>query len=199
MEIDQPFLKSFGTITSLTLVNLVKSDDQNAWQTLFAIYSPLVRYWTRRAKIPQIDEDDVVQDVFRSVHAGISRFEKTEENGSFRAWIWTITRNKIRDYFRTRANKVVASGGTSAFRMVNQAPSPESTEDYGEAADDRGLVIQALELVRHEVQEQTFDAFWRSTVDGINPLLVAEQLGVSVDSVYQAKSRVLRRLRDLLQ
>ncbi|MDP1560853.1 MAG: sigma-70 family RNA polymerase sigma factor [Pirellulaceae bacterium] len=183
----------------MTLVNLVKSDDQNAWQTLFAMYSPLVRYWTRRAKIPQIDEDDVVQDVFRSVHAGISRFEKTEENGSFRAWIWTITRNKIRDYFKTRANKVVASGGTSAFRMVNQAPAPESTEDFGEPSDDRGLVLQALELVRHEVQEQTFDAFWRSTVDGINPLLVAEQLGISVDSVYQAKSRVLRRLRDLLQ
>ncbi len=66
-------------------------------------------------------------------------------------------------------------------------------------SEDRLVIHEALELVRREIQSQTFQAFWRSTVDGIAPSLVAQELGIPLHSVYQAKSRVLRRLRDLLE
>jgi RNA polymerase sigma-70 factor (ECF subfamily) len=193
------FPETFGAVTSLTLINLAKSADPTAWETLFRLYSPLVRYWVRKSRIPQLDEDDLVQEVFRSIHAGLARFEKKSETDSFRAWIRTITQNKIRDYLRTQANKPLATGGTTALRLVHQAPDHELAVELPEMSEDRLVIHEALEIVRREIQSQTFQAFWRSTVDGIAPSLVAEELGIPLHSVYQAKSRVLRRLRDLLE
>lgn len=199
---DHSFPESFGSVTSLTLINLAKSADPAAWETLFRLYSPLVRYWLRKSRTPGLDEDDLVQEVFRSIYSGLGRFEKESAEDSFRAWIRTITQNKIRDYLKTRANKPVAAGGTTAWRLVEAAADPEPAadlSDLSELSEDRLVINEALELVRLEIQNQTFQAFWRATVDGIAPDLVAEELGIPVHSVYQAKSRVLRRLRDLLE
>lgn len=199
---DHSFPESFGSVTSLTLVNLAKSADPAAWETLFRLYSPLVRYWLRKSRTPRLDEDDLVQEVFRSIYSGLGRFEKESAGDSFRAWIRTITQNKIRDYLKTRANKPEATGGTTAWRLVEAAADPEPAadlSDLSELSEDRLVINEALELVRLEIQAQTFQAFWRATVDGIAPDLVAEELGIPVHSVYQAKSRVLRRLRDLLE
>lgn len=199
---DHSFPESFGSVTSLTLINLAKSAEPAAWETLFRLYSPLVRYWLRKSRTPGLDEDDLVQEVFRSIYSGLGRFEKESAEDSFRAWIRTITQNKIRDYLKTRANKPVAAGGTTAWRLVEAAADPEPAadlSDLSELSEDRLVINEALELVRMEIQAQTFQAFWRATVDGIAPDLVAEELGIPVHSVYQAKSRVLRRLRDLLE
>ncbi|MBL8852547.1 MAG: sigma-70 family RNA polymerase sigma factor, partial [Planctomycetaceae bacterium] len=81
------FPETFGAVTSLTLINLAKSADPAAWETLFRLYSPLVRYWLRKSRIPQLDEDDLVQEVFRSIHSGLARFEKKSATDSFRAWM----------------------------------------------------------------------------------------------------------------
>ena len=199
MTDDPSFPKSIGAVTSLTLINLAKSADPAAWETLFRLYSPLVRYWLRKSRIPQLDEDDLVQEVFRSIHSGLARFEKKSATDSFRAWMRTITQNKIRDYLKTQANKPLATGGTTALRLVHEAPDLALGDELPEISEDRLVIHEALEMVRSEIQSQTFQAFWRSTVDGIAPSLVAEELGIPLQSVYQAKSRVLRRLRDLLE
>ncbi len=71
----------------------------------------------------------------------------------------------------------------------------------GSAATDsesRSIMRRALELVRAEFEPATWTAFWRTTVDGAVPADAAAELGVSVNAVYKAKSRVLRRLRDEL-
>jgi RNA polymerase sigma-70 factor, ECF subfamily len=193
------FPETFGAVTSLTLINLAKSADPAAWETLFRLYSPLVRYWLRKSRIPQLDEDDLVQEVFRSIHSGLARFEKKSATDSFRAWMRTITQNKIRDYVKTQANKPLATGGTTALRLVHEAPDLELADELPEFSEDRLVIHEALEIVRREIQPQTFQAFWRATVDGIEPSLVADELGIPLNSVYQAKSRVLRRLRDLLE
>lgn len=193
------FPETFGAVTSLTLINLAKSADPAAWETLFRLYSPLVRYWLRKSRIPQLDEDDLVQEVFRSIHSGLARFEKKSATDSFRAWMRTITQNKIRDYLKTQANKPLATGGMTALRLVHEAPDFELADELSEFSEDRLVIHEALEIVRREIQPQTFQAFWRATVDGIEPSLVADELGIPLNSVYQAKSRVLRRLRDLLE
>ena len=66
----------------------------------------------------------------------------------------------------------------------------------GECVNDLSVLSrQALEMVRSQFEDQTWNAFWRTTVDGQSPADVACDLQLSVWSVYQAKSRVLRRLR----
>ena len=68
---------------------------------------------------------------------------------------------------------------------------------------DGCLSRRALDLVRAEFENRTWEAFWRTAIDGQRPAHVADDLGMSLNAVYKAKSRVLRRLRrelgDLLE
>ena len=80
-----------------------------------------------------------------------------------------------------------------------QLPEEESIEMSRSAMSTvNSIVKRKLETIRGEFRPKTFEAFYRVTIDGVAADSVAEQLGVSIDSVYQAKSRVLRRLRNEL-
>ena len=193
------FLKPYGSLTSMTLINRLKTTDDEAWHTLNRLYRPLVHFWCRRAKVAHGDVEDVVQEVFRSVFSGIERFNKSKESDSFRAWLWTIARNKIKDYFKKNYEKAAGAGGTDAQLHIQQLPEQEPMDSDSDFSNSESPPYQALSMVKEEIQETTFQAFWRSTIDDVAPDAVAQELGVSVDSVYQAKSRVLRRLRQLLE
>lgn len=184
--------------TSTSLISLIKNRDEEGWRCVTDLYSPLIYYWCRKSNMPPEDAADIVQDVFRSVLLRINDFERDSESGSFRAWLWTITRNKVRDHIKTRRAKGAAAGGSDAYRML--ASQPDFIDKWpgpDESVAD-GTVSRALNKIRSEVKKSTWDAFWRSTVDGIDPAIVAMELGISVSSVWQAKSRVLRRARQLL-
>lgn len=148
--------------------------------------------------MPPEDAADIVQDVFRSVLLRVSDFERDSESGSFRAWLWTITRNKVRDHIKTQRGKGAAAGGSDAYRLLASQPDFIDRWPGPDESVADGTVSRALNKIRSEVKKSTWDAFWRSTVDGIDPAVVARELGISVSSVWQAKSRVLRRARQLL-
>src|SRR6516165_300609 len=65
-----------GNLTSLSLLDRVKADDQQAWQHLVGLYTPLVCHWCARWQVTGADADDVVQDVFLAVAAGIEEFQR---------------------------------------------------------------------------------------------------------------------------
>src|SRR5436190_20536033 len=90
------------TATSLTLLERVRSADPDAWRRLVHLYSPLVFSWARRAGLGDPDAADLVQDVWQSVAASLDRFQRDASTGTFRGWIWTIARNKLRDHSRKR-------------------------------------------------------------------------------------------------
>ncbi len=52
-----------------------------------------------------------------------------------------------------------------------------------------------MELVKAEFEEVTWQAFWMTTIDGLSAAITAERLNLSLASVYQARTRVLRKLR----
>lgn len=185
--------------TSRSLLELVRSHDEEAWRCLTELYGPLIYYWSRNAGLGPEDAADVLQDVFRSVVIHIARFEKSDASGSFRAWLWTITRNKIRDFFKVRSGKASAAGGTNAYLLMLAVPETEPNDRQDSSlVTDSGLTFRALKVIQREVNEKTWLAFWRTTIDDIPPEVVADELGVSIASVWQAKSRVLRRARQLL-
>ena len=183
--------------TSLTLLARVKANDAQAWQRLADIYGPFVYRWCRKSGFQAADAADIVQDVFCSVAHGISGFHKERPSDTFRGWLWTITRNKIRDHFRGQAGEEEAVGGTDAQLRLAEIPDPwsESTTDAEDRREIGHLFCRALRFVRAEFRERTWDAFWRTTMDGQDTADVAVDMGISENAVRQAKSHVLRRLR----
>ena len=183
--------------TSLSLLDRLRGNDPEAWRRLVALYGPLVLFWGRRGGLNEDDAADLLQDVFRSVTCAIGRFRRDRPGDTFRGWLWSIARNKLRDHFRERDREPVAAGGSEALARFTQIPE-EEPDSAADSEPSRGLLRRALDLVRDGFEEPTWQAFWQTTVDGRSPTDVAAALGVGLASVYQAKSRVLRRLREEL-
>jgi len=186
--------------TRFSLLARAQINDQAAWNDLVALYAPLIGRWCHRFGLQSASIADVSQEVFLSVTKGIAKFQPQEETGSFRAWLWQITRNKIIDRQRSAAQRSFATGGSDAFARLQQvAEVQELPNDDPSDADAVGsLVARALEQVRVEFHVSTWTAFWRTTIDGISTDVVAEELQMTNAAVRQARSRVSRRLRQQL-
>ena len=175
----------------------MRQRDPQAWQRLTELYGPLVYHWARRHGLSAEDASDLTQEVFSAVASAIARFLHAPERGTFRGWLWTIARNKLHDHFRREADREEAVGGTQAWLRLSSIPEIWSDESHD--ATDRAvlqrLFQRALDRVRCEFEDRTWQAFWLSTVEQRDTTDIATLLGLSANSVRQAKSRVLRRLR----
>jgi RNA polymerase sigma-70 factor (ECF subfamily) len=179
--------------TSLSLLDRVRTHDQEAWRRLVAVYGPLVYDWCLRAGLQRADAADVGQEVFASVARTIGTFRRDREGDSFRGWLYTITRNKLRD--RRAGPGGIGAGGSEAHRRLGELPAPiEPSEPC--ATETAALCRRAMEAVRCEFEPSTWTAFWRTHVEGDSPADVAAALCLTAGAVYTAKSRVLRRLRE---
>ena len=183
--------------TSLSLIERVKAHDEDAWRRLVRLYGPLVDFWVRRAGLHAADAEDVSQEVFRSVAGNISRFHKDQPGDSFRAWLRTVTRNKVIDHVRRQGPEPRAVGGSAAQQQLQERPAvPDSEAD--ESREVQWLHRRALELVQAQFEDRTWQMVWQVTVDDRAVNDVARDFGVTPAAVRLAKSRVLRRLREEL-
>jgi RNA polymerase sigma-70 factor (ECF subfamily) len=180
-----------------SLLERLRAGHAEAWERLTRLYGGTVYVWCRRAGVSEADAADVSQEVFAAVARHIADFRRDRPGDSFRGWLWTITRNKVRDHRRRLADQARATGGTTAQEVMNQvaeAARPGSeTAAEGESGD---LYRRALELIRSEFAERTWRAFLMVTVEGRRPADAAAELGTTPGAVYIAKSRVLKRLRE---
>jgi len=184
--------------TSTSLLERVKAQDAEAWQRFTRIYSPLVYFWCRRFGLAAEDARDVIQEVFRAVYSSVGRFRSDRPGDTFRGWLWTITRNKIRDHARGRQGHAEAEGGTEAQRKLQEIPDTPPDDSGSPDSSTFCIAHRALELMKVDFEERTWQAFWQTSVEDRPPAEVAKAMGMSVDAVYQAKSRVLGRLRQEL-
>ena len=192
---DQPTPPEHPTLSSMLLAQVQQMDSQG-WDRLVQIFGPIIYRWCRTAGIDNSDAPDIVQEVFASIVRGFPDFRRLKETGSFRCWLATITRNCIRDHFRKQTLEKAAGGTAGLTRLQKQVQLHESTT-FTDHVRSPGL-RQVLDEIQAEFEVFTWDAFWMTVVDGCPAKEVADLTGMSPASVYQAKSRVLRRLRQRL-
>ena len=181
--------------TSRSLIQRAARNEPHAWEQFVDLYAPLVHTWISQRRIESNAAADIVQDVFSSVHRSLAGF--SHNGGTFRGWLWTITRNKILDHARRESKQPNVTGGSTMMCALgnlideNELPTDEPTSDCQHSE----LIHRAVAQVQGEFSPRTWQAFWRTTVDGIRTDVVAEELGMKPATVRQSKSRVLRRLR----
>ncbi len=183
--------------TSTSLLRRVKAQDAEAWEQLLGVYSPLVYFWCRRSGMGAEDAADVLQEVFRAVSAAVADFRHDRPGDTFRGWLRIISRNKIRDHYRRQADQPEAAGGTHAQERFKEVAA-EEPESSVASSPLGGVFCRALELIRAEFEDRTWQAFWLTTIEERPPVEVAEQLQMTPGAVRQAKYKVLRRLREQL-
>lgn len=197
----KPVAEDNPSSISSTLLQRVQARRPEAWDRLVRLYSPVIYRWCRRAGLQADDAADVLQDTLSAVFKHVAGFRREDTSDSFTAWLATITRNKIRDFYRRRHGRPEARGGSTALAELAEVPEAASTDEVvqPDAASSNLLSHQALDLIRAEFENRTWSAFWQTSVDGLPPAQVADELGMSVAAVYMAKSRVIRRLRQELR
>lgn len=183
---------------STSLLQGLRLRSPEAWRCMANLYTPVVHGWVQTAGVGQTDAADIVQEVFAVVATRIDGFTQNRADSTFRGWLWRITRYKIGDYFRKVKKHPTATGGSSALEQWSQleAANDDTSNDANEGLGP--LCQRGLAVIRPEIRETTWQAFWRVVVEDQPPRDVAESLGVSLNSVYLARSRVLRRLREVL-
>jgi RNA polymerase sigma-70 factor (ECF subfamily) len=178
------------------LVQIRDGANQVAWQEFVKLYGPVVYGFARKRGLQDADAADLMQDVMRSVSAAIGRLDYDRSQGTFRGWLFTITRNKVFNFLSARKIRPQASGDSSTNRILDSHPDESDGSETWEMEYQRRLASLAMDRVKSEFQENTWKAFWLTAVDNVPVAEVAKQIGMSAGAIYVAKSRVLARLKD---
>jgi RNA polymerase sigma-70 factor, ECF subfamily len=171
--------------------------DQAAWRRLTEIYEPLIERWVRPHVAQRADAEDLVQEVMTTLVRELPRFDHNQRPGAFRAWLRTITIHRLRAHWEKRDARLADAGGPDRSEALAQLadPTSELSRSWDEE-HDRHVTKTLLVSIRLEFQPATWRAFERQVQDGQSASEVAEELGLSVNAVLIAKSRVLKRLRE---
>ena len=180
------------------LVRIRDRADNDAWARFVEIYGPLIYGFVRKRGLQDADAVDLVQDVLRSVAGAISRLEYDPARGKFRAWLFTIVKNRLRNTLKVQARRESGSGDSAVAEQLANEPGPDDWQVQWEADHQQRLFGWASEQVQAEVEDRTWQAFRKTAVDGASGKEVARELNMSVAAVYLAKSRVMARLKELV-
>jgi RNA polymerase sigma-70 factor, ECF subfamily len=182
--------------TSITLLDRARANEAGAWDRLVSLYAPLVVYWCRAAGLPPDDSDDLLQEVFLAAATGLARFRHDQPGYTFRGWLRGITRNTLLAHYRRRTREPAGEGGTESQRRIQGLAEPDvHLPEDDPPEQSRAVYRRALELVRGEFEEKTWQMFWQVAVEDQPVADVAERFGVTAAAVRKAKSRVLFRLK----
>lgn len=169
------------------------ADREQAWSDFQARYVPVISAFAARCGASRQDIDDIVQDVLAAFLGVQGEFVYDRNRGRFRGYLKTIT---VRAAIR-RAGKNLRFRGVPLEDVfdVDLAVEPLWDDVW-----EQELVSQALRIVRTESQgSPTFRAFEQYVLLDRPAEIVATELETSVNSVHQAKSRITRQLREVVQ
>jgi RNA polymerase sigma-70 factor (ECF subfamily) len=192
---------SEGPATRLSLlVRLRDARDDGAWAQFVDVYAPLVFGFARKHGLQDADAADLTQDVLQAVSGGIRRLDYDPRRGTFRGWLFTVVRNKLRNFLAAQKRPGRGTGDTDAQQRLQELPARADDEAaWWDQEYERRVFSWAAEQVRGAFQESTWQAFWHTAVEGKTGPQAARALGLSVAAVYLAKGRVMNRLKELIR
>ena len=182
------------TNTSHSLLDRLKSTNSSRdWDTFVSIYRPLIQRQLHRFGIRSPDADDICQETLKQVFKTINGFNHNGRHGAFRNWLKTIVRQRLSRYMRK--SRTASASGTALNEQEIAIES--SLQDYWDREHDRHVINNLLKLIRKDFTETSWQSFYRVVVCAEDPKSVAQSLSLSLNSITVARSRILRRLREI--
>jgi RNA polymerase sigma-70 factor, ECF subfamily len=176
------------------LERLRTSPDDQAWDRFVDLYAPLVYRWLRaHFQLREQDAEDAAQEVLITVLREMPSF-RYDPSGSFRGWLFRVVYHRVQRLHRER--KLVLVDPVALQRKLDEIQDAQSPLARRWQDEHDGAVLgHALNLIRHEFEQPTWQAFCKTVVEGMTPRQAARELGITANAARVAKCRVLRRLR----
>ncbi len=191
---------SVRLLTRPSLVERVKEGSDSAWEEFYRLYWRAVYGYARKFGVGKAAVDDVVQEVFFKLARGLPGFEYDRKRGRFLSWIKTITRNTVIDHVRrhkarVEGRNIVSMDATDCGVAAIPDDEPVELPDPWRAEMEDAILAEAFERVKASVNEAGFESFMRFAWEGQPAAEVARALGISENSVYVNKHRILGKLQ----
>jgi len=182
------------------LVRLRNRRDQQSWEEFYAIYRPLIFRTAKGRGLQDADAAELTQEVFMAVASAIEKWDPNPELGSFRGWLFRITRNLMINWLAYRRRHPQGAGDSDMQKLLAEQPDPRGEDsDVFDREYRRQAFAWAAEQIRNEFKPVTWQAFWLTGVENRPVTEVADQLKISAGAVYIARSRVMARLRKKIE
>ncbi len=166
--------------------------DEGAWQEFVQRYEPRIRSFCLTIPLQAADADDVAQTVLLKMVRRMRDFEY-DPAGSFRAWLRTVTNNALADFLDERRRR-----SDGIVPLLEGVVAMESLAREVEEEFDRELLEAALADVRQRVPPAQWEAFRMTSLEGLSGAEAAQRLGMPVATVFTAKSKVRKLVRDVV-
>jgi len=180
------------------LLRLRDLEDAEAWREFVQLYTPLVFAHCLRHGLQEADAADVAQEVMRVAARAMPDFQYDSERGKFRGWLLQTTRHRLYKFFARHRREAQPASETTLESFVESEPGADA-EAHWEQDYRQRLFDWAVDKARPEFQSTTWEAFWLTAVDEVSVKETAVRLGISPGAVYIARSRVIARLRRLVE
>lgn len=182
--------------TSISLLNQLCQSETGAWEKLHRIYGPLIHKWLLKYDVQSSDVDDLTQEVLLAISKDIGSFEHNGHTGAFRAWLKGVLVNRLRNFWRSRDRRPQAKGGPDIDHRLKDLDDPASQISLiWNKEHDQHVLQSLLTMAEPHFEATSWAAFKKLTLEGAEPKVVAKELGITLNAVFIAKSRILSRLR----
>jgi RNA polymerase sigma-70 factor (ECF subfamily) len=185
-------MESSSVPTSLSLLACLRQDDRDAWSRFVRLYTPLLHSWAKRQGFNDSDADDLTQEVLLKLMRELPSFSR-KDGHSFRGWLFRVTSNVCHDFRRRRATRRLPS-----VDGLSGAEEEPALVEFEEVEFRKSLVESGLALIKTEFEANTWAAFEQMMILNRPVAEIATSLGISKNAVYIGKSRVLTRLREVI-
>lgn len=182
--------------TATFLRRLHTSNSGPVWSQLVARFRRPIVSFARRLGLSKPDAEDVAQDTLLtfSMHYRKGRYDRSK--GRLSSWLFGIAFRQIHAARRKLARREFQIDRSDTTSFWSNLPDRQSGHGF-EAGDCEHAILQkCLSRVSREVQPATYRAFEMVVLEQRDASEAAADLHTSVKAIYNAKHRVLKRVRE---
>ncbi len=195
--------------TRPSLVAGIQAGDEDRWQEFFRLYGPVVRGFAFKAGLNETEADEVVQETCIGVARNVEEYRYDPAKCRFKTWLLNLASWRVKNQYAKRrrwddhrqqkpVDEDREPGSVSDTDFLGLA-SPDALSALWDAEWREKLLAAALDKVRNDLSSTQFQIFDLNVLKDWPAGEVAKSLGVSMASVYLAKHRVAKAVRQEIQ
>lgn len=167
------------------LIKLRNQHDDASWEEFVSYYSNYVFAVLKEMGVEFDDLDDIKQSILLKIWKKIPDFDYNPEKGSFRAWLCTVIRNTVYNYFRDRV---------STYELKDEDSINAEVDKIAQREWMTHIASLAWENIKGDFSDSVRETYIQIS-QGRKSDEIAAALGISPGSVYVYKERVQKALR----